>query len=255
MHPIEVLFAVMPEVEPYLAGVVRVPARMPGTAFFPGGAGLWDIQPDRPLPPMPVGGVMVLGHDFHSEDAFARSFAQRTAVPATARSAHRRNPMWRNLLPLLSDVGLPTERCFFTNAYMGLRQGANNTGRFPGACDPGFVERCRCFLLRQLSTQRPSVVLTLGTWVPAFVGPLSPELCGWHDVQSLVEIDCAGSVIHGATFPGADTPACSVVALTHPSLRGSNVGRRRFGVHTGHAAEVAMIREAIAVSELGACAP
>lgn len=53
-----------------------MPERLGGTAFFPGGAGLWDARLGRALPPMPVGGVMVLGHDFYSEAGF-RKFAAR----------------------------------------------------------------------------------------------------------------------------------------------------------------------------------
>ena len=64
-------------VEPYPKGVVPVPERLPGTAFFPGAAGLWAFDPDAPLPPMPVGGVMVLGHDFYSEAGYRRFLAKR----------------------------------------------------------------------------------------------------------------------------------------------------------------------------------
>jgi uracil-DNA glycosylase len=240
LHPVEGLFAAMAEVAPYPEKVIPVPNRIAGTAFFPGGSGLWGVEPGRALPAMPVCGVMVLGHDFHSEDAFARSFAAGTEVPG--------NPTWQNLLRLLQEVRIPLERCFFTNAYMGLREGAATTGKFPGSRDRGFVERCRRFLRRQLPAQRPTVVLTLGTYVPAFVAPLAAELQGWEGVQSFDEIDRAGPVVHGVTFSGTDAPACSVVALTHPCLRPSNIRRRRYRSLKGHAAEVALIREAMEVS-------
>jgi uracil-DNA glycosylase len=161
---------------------------------------------------------------------------------------HRISPMMRNLLPLLRDVGASPERCFFTNVYMGLRKVGPATGEFPGSRDPGFVERCRRFFLRQLSAQRPAVVLTLGRWVPEFLSPLSPELSCWHEIQSWGDIDAAGPVVHGVTFPGADCPACCVVALTHPSMRRANVKARRYGMQEGHGAEVAMAHEALAAS-------
>jgi hypothetical protein len=248
MHPIEALFASMPEVEPYPTGVVRVPTRIPGIAFFPGGAGLWGVELGSAMPPMPIGGVMVLGHDFDSEEAFARSLANGTEVSTISGADNRCGPTWRSLLALLSQVGLSREQCFFTNAFMGLRKGASSTGRFPGARDPGFVERCRGFLIRQLSAQRPALVLTLGAWVPAFAAPLSQQLAHWREIRSLAQLDAAGPVVHGVRFVGANVPTCSVVALTHPSLRGPNVGRRRFGALAGHAAEVAMISESIAAS-------
>ena len=54
---------------------------------------------------------------------------------------------------------------------MGLRAGSTNTVRFPGAKDEGFVERCRSFLAEQIRAQRPRVILTLGSHVPAFIAP------------------------------------------------------------------------------------
>jgi uracil-DNA glycosylase len=186
---------------------------------------------------MPVGGVMILGHDFHSEDGFEKSLALGTEVPP--RGAGRVGPTWDNLLRLLDEATIPRDRCFYTNAYMGL------TGRFPGSLDPGFVERCRGFLRRQLAAQRPNLILTLGAWVPAFIAPLSPDLGGWSHARSLAEVDRVGGLVARVRFDDVGMQPCNVVALTHPSLRGPNVVRRRFRELTGHEAELAMVREAL----------
>lgn len=224
-------------VEPYPAGVVPVPERLPGTAFFPGGTGLW--MPDvAGMPPMPTGGVMVLGHDFYSEAGYRRFVGKR--------GESTKGPTWRNLLALLARVGVTPEACFFTNAYMGLREGSQNTGRFPGAHDAGFVERCRRFLLEQLRAQRPRVVLSLGSHVPAVAAPLSPELAPWLGCNTLTGLDAASvPLIAGATFDGLPDVSATVVALTHPSLRWASVGRRRYKSYIGDAAELAMLEEAL----------
>jgi hypothetical protein len=137
------------------------------------------------------------------------------------------------------------DRCFFTNAYMGLRRGEGTTGRFPGSLDKGFVDRCRRFLLRQLDAQQPWVILTLGTWVPSFLSALSPELAKWERVGSIRDLDAAGPLVHGAVFGTREPLRCTVAALTHPSLRGSNVGRRSYAGVRGHDAEMAMLRDAL----------
>jgi hypothetical protein len=245
VHEVEQLFAAMPTVEPYPDGVVRVPARIPGVAFFPGGSGLWGARANAPLPPMPIGDVMVLGHDFHSESGFRQSLAQGTEVPDVPRNQYRIPPTWTNLRRLFEEAGLAMDRCFFTNAYMGLRRGEVTTGRFPGSLDKGFVDRCRRFLLRQLEAQQPSVILTLGTWVPSFLSALSPELAKWERVGSIRDLDAAGPLVHGAVFGTREPLRCTVAALTHPSLRGSNVGRRSYAGVRGHDAEMAMLREAL----------
>lgn len=238
VHLVESLFASMSDVAPYPAGVVALPARLPGVGFFPGGAGLWNVSPGHPLPPMPVRGVMVLGHDFHSEDAFAKSLAEGTEV--------RLSPTWPALLRLLKVSSIPYESCFFTNAYMGLRRGSATMGRFPGSRDAGFRDRCRRFLLRQLGAQKPTLILTLGRWLPEFIAPLSPQLQPWAKAKSFSAIDAASPVMSQVRFDGADAPPCTVVALTHPCLRGPNVRWRRYGALLGHAAEVEMLRSAAA---------
>ena len=241
-HPVERLFQRLPTVEPYPPGVVPVPKRLPGAAFFPGGAGLWapdsDGSPSADLPPMPTGGVMVLGHDFYSEAGFAR-FAER-------RGESTRGPTWRNLLSLLGRAGVGPERCFFTNFYMGLRAGSANTGPFPGARDKGFVERCRALLAEQLRAQMPSVALTLGSHVPTVIAPLSPDLRPWEGRKGITQLDDLGvSIVQGTAFHGVPGLRSTVVALVHPSLRGPNVRRRRYGDLTGDAAELAMLEDAL----------
>ena len=238
-HPVSLLFEGLRAVEPYPRGVVPVPERLPGTAFFPGGMGLWHTR-DVP-PPMPVGGIMVLGHDFYSEAGFRRFVAKR--------GESTRGPTWRNLLALLERVGVGPEQCFFTNAYMGLREGSQNTGRFPGARDPGFVGRCRAFLGQQIRAQQPRLILTLGSHVPAVLAPLSEGLAPWLGVTSLKALDEAGCpLIPAAAFPSVPGHGATVAALVHPSIRWASVLRRRYGGLTGDAAELSLLKDALRFS-------
>jgi hypothetical protein len=241
MHPAERLWRSHAPATGYPAGVVPVPAPIPGRAFFPGGYGLWGAVPAG-LPDFPVGGVMVLGHDFHSEPGYRESRrlgAERETMPT-----------WRNARGLLREVGIAPERCFFTNLYMGLRAGTATTGAFPGAVDPAFVAHCRTFLLEQLRAQRPALLLTLGVHVPPIVGTLSPELAPWAEGRGLRHLDAAGPVRTGVTFPGVEGLRTTAVALVHPSLRHAGVRHRRDDGLAGHAAEVRMLRDAITAARL-----
>lgn len=249
-HPIDELFADLPMVEPYPEGVVATTGRISGTAFFPGGAGLWNTHAIRPLPPMPMGGIMVLGHDFHSKAAFEISLAKGGEVQIDADDVPRSKvPSWISLLCMLREFNIPPQRCFFTNVYMGLRADAKTTGRFPGAKDPAFVDRCRAFFCRQLEAQQPKLILTLGAWVPPFLAPLADRLADWKSPGSLRAID--QPVQHAVTFRTAATQQCSVVCLTHPSLRGPNVQRRSYQSLTGFDAERAMVADGIRGSGVG----
>lgn len=63
VNPAEELWQCQDPPEGYPKGVIRVPAPIAGTAFFPGGHGLWRPDVLKPLPEFPLGGIMVLGHD------------------------------------------------------------------------------------------------------------------------------------------------------------------------------------------------
>lgn len=238
-HPSRRLWGEVHAVEPYPLGVSSVPEQIAGTSFFPGGTGLWcEAAPD--VPPLPVGGVMVLGHDFHSRAGYEWS---RRNIAENLNS-----PTWRHLRSLLQAVPIAPETCFFTNVYMGLRDGKATMGRFPGSRDPAFIERCRLFFIRQLQVQRPRLILALGAFVPPFLAPLSPELSGWATCHSFRELDGAGlSTIAAASFAKAGH-VCALVALTHPCLRPVNVGRRSWQSLRGDSAELQMVREALSLA-------
>jgi hypothetical protein len=248
-HPVESLFAALPTVEPFPDGVVGTTGRISGTVFFPGGAGLWNTHASCPLPSMPTNGVMVLGHDFHSKAAFEKSLRKGGEVHIDAGGlASSKVPSWTNLFGMLRDFGVPAQRCFFTNVYMGLRSAEKTTGRFPGSKNDAFVDRCRTFFSRQLEAQQPRLVLALGVWVPRFLAPLADQLADWKSANSFRDIDRGDPVRHAVVFRTAAAPQCSVVCLTHPSLRGPNVVRRTYGLLNGAAAEQAMVSDGIRVS-------
>jgi len=217
----------------YPAGVLGVQEPIPGRAFFPGGYGLWDADKSYPLPPMPVGGTMVLGHDFHSKQGYEESLKRGRESES--------QPTWRQLERVLDEVGIDPRRCFFTNIYMGLREGVATTGPFPGKDDRAFTDHCRAFLSDQLRVQRPSLILTLGINVPPFIGSLSTDLIDWTQGRGLKHLDAVGPV-RAARF---ETLNCTLVALTHPSLRDASVRHRRYRGLVGHAAELAMLQEAL----------
>ncbi len=245
---LDCLFTHLTQVEPYPSGVLRIPdvgagrPLLSGIAFFPGGTGLWMADLVSQPSVFPVAGAMVIGQDFDSETAYHNTRNLMGQGPCDPRE---RNPAtWGRLIPFLAGFGIAPEACFFTNFFLGLREGDKATGRFSGAGDTRFVYRCREFMRIQLKTQEPRLVLTLGIQVPSRLAALSPQLSHWGDVKTLGDLDAAGPVVHNVHFPG-NRATCSVVALTHPSFRPSNVWRRRYGTFQGHEAEVAMVRETL----------
>jgi hypothetical protein len=237
MHLAEELWRRHPPLDGYPAGVLPVREPIPGIAFFPGGYGLWRPDRSKPLPPFPVGGVMVLGHDFHSEAGYEASLARGEEAES--------QPTWRQLKSLLAQVNIDLGRCFFTNVYLGLRAGSATTGAFPGARDPHFVEHCVAFLAEQIAAQQPKLILTLGINVPPLLGRLAPRLEAWTRRRGLKHLDSVGPVQTDVEFQCSPVVRSTVVALTHPSLRHAGVRHRRYRGEVGHAAEIAMLRDAL----------
>jgi uracil-DNA glycosylase len=224
--------------------VIRISRRISGTVFFPGGYGLCNTQPHEPLPPTPIGEVMVIGHNFDSEAGFERAFNHA--------GESLKGSTWRNILAFLEQVEISPERCFFTNAYEGLQSGNHAIGPFPGERDDEFVCWCQEFLHEQIKLMRPRLILTLGAYVPSFLAPLSPEIRRvWSGVKRLTTLDKQeAALVYRSTFADVLRPT-AVVALTHPAYHHVNVKYRRFGNLKGEAAEQALVRDAITRREHG----
>ena len=216
-------------VSPYPHGVLAVPEPLKGTAFFPGGLGLWVDGEQAPLSSS-LPRVLIVGQDFNTLRAYNRFCRVGTEVGFSAT--------WRNLLPILSTAGVPCEACVFTNFYMGLRESGPESGQFAGAKDPSFKERCASFFIRQVNVWKPTLILTLGLptliAVAGVFGERAPDkIC---DCDFIFHNLCMG---HGL---GA------LVALTHPSYYRANIGRRRYRDLEGATAEQAMITDGLTAS-------
>lgn len=215
-HPVERLWAVqdaLPAVL-YPPGVVPAVVHIAGTAAFPGGAGLYVVEPGV-LPPFPVGGVMIVAHDLDAEDKYLARVGTGVAHGDPAR------PMryWLNVYRLFGQAGLELDRCFFTNVYVGLRSGSKPSGPFPGRRDRNFTRWSRRFLDIQAELMAPRLVVLFG-----------------DDPRKALGLDPGpGSVSLG----GRTVPA---VALAHPSFHPASARGRQWAGLTGVAAEAALLR-------------
>ena len=212
---------------------------MRGTAFFPGGYGLWR-EVGGHLPPMPLGEVMVLGQDFGKTKDYREAL----------RIGHEldTSTTWRHLCPLLRDARISPECCFFTNAYMGLRTGRSSTGPSPGTKHKGFWQWCQSFLREQLAEQKPRLIAVLGLEAAELIASVSPDLAAWRKKRGHLkwrDLYDAGPLKRGVDF-GDGATRVTVVALLHPSGYdlGNNLARRRYGKNTGRDAELALLRDA-----------
>ena len=267
-HPVEYLFNEQKKVTRDRKGkVTPVQEMIAQNAFFPGGSGLWttptneeqQILPrhlqacrsffDNPVPIMPVGKVMVLGNDF-GQKWWHEKCLRKDDYDLDSNT-------WKNLLLFLKDADIRPKDCFFTNAYMGLRlEDKSNgppksTGRSPGAYDEKFVECCESFFLdKQLSIQKPRLILALGKHSIKFIAGLSSDLAEWKPWTGFKKLDKSCPLRNDVRFEGSREQSTTVVALVHPSMRPANVGCRRYCEKEGKDAELTMLKNALRESEL-----
>ncbi len=246
---IQHLFAKMNELIPsYPDEVVRIPARIEGTAFFPGGDGLYREGGAPAISDLPLGGVMILGHNFDSERGF-RASVDRGSESLTTGT-------WRNLLRLLEKTAIPVDRCFFTNAFMGLCKGDDNK-KFLGRGNSDFRAACLEFLRVQIAVQRPKLIIALGVKVPPMLAGLSDDLAPWagrfirkrSDPEfHLKDLDAAPvfGEVRFALDCGIHT--ATLTAIAHPSDARNGRLRKPAGFAPGPEVEVEIVRRAYELS-------
>jgi len=151
---IDRLFSAMrSSVRSYGAGAIEVRNQIDGTAFFPGGGGLWrGFEPYGKLPDeFPDSPIMFLGHNFDSVRGYKQS---------CSRGIERMNSgTWFFLIRYLMAADLNPANAFYTNAFVGLQPEKANGPMF---ANEAFYQECRTFLLEQIRIVRPRLIVALG---------------------------------------------------------------------------------------------
>lgn len=129
-----------------------------GTAGFPDGAGLYR-RTGEPIPRFPVGGVMFVGHN---TDAQGKHASRRRGGMSPGEPPKGRMQTWVRFYAVLERAKFDRSEFFFTNIYVGLKDGSSARGDFPGARDRSFCSWCDRFLDEQIELMQPRAIVTLG---------------------------------------------------------------------------------------------
>lgn len=206
-----------------------VSGEISGRAFFPGGKGTFDnsdIISDKD--------IMILGQDFDCEKNYKKSLLN-------GKEDIDKNPTWKNLLAFLDEIKINRERCFFTNAILGIRKGDKGTGKSPAFKDEALMENCRKFFYFQIELQKPKAIFVLGKYTAEFLSKTSNDLESWSTIKNFKSVDEQNDQVkQNVTF--YNNSKSSVVLLTHPSFRSSNIHRRSYNGKVGNEAEIAMTK-------------
>lgn len=234
-HPSHELFERIQQFGDFPSGVTSIPRQLQGTSFFPAGVGLLVDKHNTELPRFPVGGIMILAHDWGTVGDF-KLYEEQDEERLT-------NPTWRNMLPFLERTGIPADDCFFTNFFVGLRTAKSSVGAFPGAKDPVCVRTCQRFLTQQIDMQRPRLVLALGAYVPKMIAHMSDDLEPWERFDSFKAMDRQNLASFRNVKIRNSDHSFSVASLVHPCYRQRNARLRRWRGFEGDEAEVNLVKE------------
>lgn len=157
--------------KPYPTGMCSFPFKLTGQGFFPGGDGLWrnDTQLGQESSgALSVGGIIFLGNDFGTLRTYQKLHSKGYENP----------PTWRHLKERIRRAGLPEDRIFCTNAILGLRTGDTVTALDQIAWPKGspFAAFCHEFLIYQVETLRPRLLVILGSVALSSLGAMGAIL-------------------------------------------------------------------------------
>jgi ribosomal-protein-alanine N-acetyltransferase len=234
----ETLFSKINIVAPYPNSVKPIEKMLNMTAFFPGGRGLWAEEYSNDFP-----SILILGQDFSKVEEYnAMLKNNKTDLQCST---------WKNLIKLFEEANIDLKKCFYSNVFMGLRDGVTkNTGEFTGFKDKEFVKRNLKFLAIQIEIIKPSLIVTLGRYAAEMLSRIADSgLESWANWRALLDENIGFK--DNVSF---HDHICRCVALTHASLRHLNVGRRVYinqnGKFYGNSAELHMLKDALVEAEL-----
>ena len=214
---------------PDCATVARLDCRLSGfPSFFPGGPGFCGSE-------VPVGGVMFIGNNFGTIE-------QYEALPSTVCefepdiTNRTRNQTWWCLWNLvLRECGIPIERCFFTNAYLGAivtdpeRAAKGKKTKNVGAlnAERDYRNACVDALAEQVRIAEPRLVILLGGHAPKVFAQAFPQFGPFArgGVAAMQERQPVG----GHALALTTELHAHVLVLQHPSNPRSDESKREQG--------------------------
>lgn len=218
--------------------------KFPGTAFFPGGDGLYKETAAEKID-FPFNKIMVLGQDFSNVKYLQNAKKQEAENEINS-------PTWRNLISLLHKVGIKPEDCFYTNVIMGARVAESNSGISAAFKEDNekFLKECFDFFKKQIEFQKPKLIIVLGIAVVKFLSNFIPELAYYKKIEKIKKIDTDGmAIMPNINFFQDLNLQLNLVILQHPSFSELNIKHRTFkNFPPGETACIELLKEAVKIS-------
>ncbi len=229
----DTLFSKMNEYLPFPDGIEPIPKMINDTSFFPGGIGFFDSKQVYISPE-----ILILGQDFSNVEEHKKML--------DGKIKDINSQTWKRMLLLLAEAGIDPNKCFYTNAFMGLRKEGSSVGKFIGFQYPGYLRNNDEFLKFQLDIIKPKLIIVMGKFAPLVLARLSTDLKPWESIQSFNDIDERKIALMESVNFGNHCSTCCIIV--HTSYRHLNVRSRKYKEFSGDDAEIELIKDAIKIS-------
>jgi len=126
---------------------------------------------------------------------------------------------WRQLKPMLENLGIAPNQCFYSNYIMGLRDTEKgNVGISTSLADEGFIYLCKSFLDIQIKLLNPAKIIFLGKVAYGLSNGLNEK-----QIKSLKFIEAIRKEIGLNPHIKNGEKEIQCVYMIHPSFRNLNM--------------------------------
>jgi hypothetical protein len=221
MTELETLRVELRKINSYPLELESVDCGITGIGFFPGARGIWKNGDET----LTNKSIMVLGHDFGAKRDYQNSVIRG--------EENLKALTWKNLKEAMDDYRIKPENCFFTNCIMGIRaEGLSAIGENPASKNENFEtfkKDCQEFLIKQITIQKPQLIICLGLQILNFMSDMSTKLGHLSKIKSFKKLDIENlSAFENIEFNGISNYLTNLVFITHPTYRHLNIENRSY---------------------------
>ena len=156
--------------------------------------------------------VMVVGQDFGTKTDFIKKKISEKGENIEKQST------WKNLIPMLKNLGIEPSDCFYTNLLFGLRDSVSNVGISPSIGNKDYIEHSNDFFEKQMDALKPNLIIFLGKVTFAINK-------GITDKKQIEKINYIKS-IRELNKTKQEYKGINCLYMIHPSFRPQQLGKR-----------------------------
>ena len=150
--------------------------------------------------------IMIVGQDFGTKKDYDKKKIAEKGENIEKQST------WKNLKPMLNNLGINPNECFYTNLLLGLRTTDSNVGISPALENIDYVNQCIEFFQKQVEAIQPKLIIFLGKVTYAICAEKKTkktEIDKLQYIKNIIELN--------KTRPTYNNINC--LYLIHPSFR------------------------------------